>query len=268
MPPRPTSPTDLAAKLDALDDKIHDLVIRRAQLATAVTPAQQSRTLRRLAARHQGRLSLIALVHIWREMMAAAANPKRVVHVYAADRAGIFRDLARGLFGSVVPMQSHLSASAIVNECSADAEAFGVVPPPESDENARAWWSQLTPAGQTGPRIVATLPLAGDGRAEAYVIGTLDPEPSGDDTTLIRVEADETVSTSRLQSLLKQCGFDSRLLAVSRDASGARQHLLEMSGFVPTDDARIGVLLEQAGGAVLRVACVGTYANPLNQEAP
>ena len=268
MPPRKTSPADLPAQLDALDDKIQDLLIKRAQLAGAVTPAQQSQVLRRLAARHKGNLPLTALVGIWREMMAAAASPTRIVHVYAADRAGVFRDLARGLFGSVAAMQSHLSATAIMNECSNDPGAFGVVPPPESDENARAWWAQLAPAGQPGPRIVATLPLVGDGKTEAYVVGTLDPEPTGDDTSLIRLEAEESVSLSRLQSLLKQAGLESRLLAVSRDSSGARQHLLEVPGFVTGSDARIGVLLENAGGAVLRIACVGGYANPLVAEAP
>jgi chorismate mutase len=263
MPPRKSLPADLPAQLDELDDKIQDLLIKRAQLASSVTPAQQSRTLRRLAARHEGKLPLASVVNIWREMMSAAGSPKRVVHVYAADRAGIFRDMARGLFGSIVPMQSHLSASAIVNECSNDAEAFGIVPPPESDENARAWWSQLAPAGQQGPRIVAVLPLVGDGKTEAYVIGTLDLEPTDDDTSVIRLEADESVSLSRLQSLLKQAGLDARLVAVSRDSAGARQHLMEISGFVTADDPRIGVLLESAGGAVLRIASVGGYANPL-----
>lgn len=263
MPLRKTPSADLQGQLDELDDQIQDLLIQRARLAAAVTPAQQSRTLRRLAARHQGKLPLAAMVNIWRELMSVAASPKRIVHVYAADRAGVFRDMARGLFGSVVPMESHLSATAIVNECSADADAFGVVPPPESDEQARAWWSQLAPAGQQGPRVVAALPLAGDGKIEAYVVGTLDLEPTGDDTSLIRLEAEESVSLSRLQSLLKQAGLDARLAAVSRDSSGARQHLLEVRGFVTADDPRIGVLLENAGGAVLRIASVGGYANPL-----
>ena len=134
--------------------------------------------------------------HLARDDVGRRVRPNGSSHVYAADRAGIFRDMARGLFGSVVPMQSHLSALAMsCIECSNDTEAFGVVPPPESDENARAWWSQLAPAGQQGPRIVAVLPLVG-GKIEAYVVGTLDLEPTGEDTTLIRLEA-ESPSVSR-----------------------------------------------------------------------
>jgi chorismate mutase / prephenate dehydratase len=268
MPPRQITIADPMAKLEALDDKLHDLLLRRMQMTVPTTPAQQAATLRRLAQRHKGSLPLAALVRVWRELMAANAPAARTVHVYSADRAGPYRDLARDLFGSLVAMKAHLSATAIVHECSGDAEAFGVIPPPESDENSRAWWAQLTPSGQKGPRVVATLPLVGAGQPAAYVIGTLEPEPSGDDTSLILMEAAENLSLTKLQSLLKQGGLEARLLAVSRDAasSASRQHLLEIAGFVRDDDARLGALREQAGDAILRIACVGSYANPLVQE--
>jgi chorismate mutase len=265
MPSRKLPPAEIAAQIDALDDKIQDLLIKRAALATSVTPAQQSQTLRRLAARHKGNLSVAALVSIWREMMSVAASPRRLVHVYAADRSGLFRDMARGLFGSMAAMESHLSATTIVNECSNDAQAFGILPPPESDENARPWWSLLAPIGTPGPRIVAVLPLVGD-KVEAYVIGSLELETSGDDTTVLRVEAEESVSQSRLQSLLKQAGLDARPVAVGR-AAGMRQHLMELPGFMASDDSRIGTLLENAGDTV-RLAIVGGYANPLVQAKP
>jgi chorismate mutase / prephenate dehydratase len=261
MPPRQTSTADPQARLDALDDKIHDLLIRRAALANPASPAQQAATLRRLAVRHKGNLPLAMLVRVWREMMAVTAPAARTVHVYAADRAGVYRDMARDLFGS--------PATAIVHECSGDAMAFGVVPPPESDENSRAWWAQLTPSGQQGPRVVATLPLVGAEQPSAYVIGTLEPEPSGDDTSLLLMEAGENLSLTKLQALLKQGGLDARLLAVSRDSAGSasRQHLLEVPGFVRDNDSRLGVLREQAGDAILRIASVGCYANSLMQGA-
>ena len=264
MPPRKITAADLPAKLDELDDKIHDLLIKRAQLASSTSPAEQAVRLRRLAGRHRGTLPLPLplLLRIWRELMAATAPSERTIHVYSADRAGPFRDLARDLFGSSVAMKSHLSASAIVQECTGDEAAFGVVPPPESDDNSRPWWAQLTPSGQKGPRVVAALPLFG--APAAYVIGTLEPETSGDDTTLILLEAGDTLSLTKLQSLLKQGGLETKLLAVSRDAAKgpSRQHLLEIAGFITNDDARLGALLEQEGD-ILRIACVGCYANPL-----
>lgn len=269
MPPRKTPSADLPAQLDALDDKIHELLMRRAKLASGASPAEQAVRLRRLAARHKGEMPLPVLLRIWREMMAGT-SPQRTIHVYSADRAGQFRDLARDLFGSQVAMKGHLSATAIVHECTGDAQAFGVVPPPESDENARPWWAQLTPSGQTGPRVVATLPLVGAAQPAAYVIGTLEPEPSGDDTTLVLLEAGDTLSLTKLQTLLKQGGLDARLVAVGRDSARnvMRHHLLEIAGFVRDDDARLSAFREQAADAVHRIVCVGCYANPLAQVTP
>jgi hypothetical protein len=267
MAPRKAKPEDLSARLDELDDKIHDLLMRRAKLAAGTSPSEQAVRLRRLAARHTGEMPLPAMLRIWREMMAGTA-PGRTVHVYGADRAGMFRDLARDLFGSQVAMKSNPSAAAIVHECAGDAAAFGVVLPPESDENARAWWAQLTPCGQPGPRIVAVLPLVGAEQPAAYVVGTLEPTPSGDDTTVILLEATDTLSLTRLQSLLKQAGLDARLVAISRDSarSPLRHHLLEVAGFLADDDARLGVLREQGDEAIQRVVSVGGYANPLQQQ--
>ncbi|MBS0470256.1 MAG: hypothetical protein JSR60_04225 [Proteobacteria bacterium] len=266
MPPRKPKSDDLPAQLDALDDKIHDLLMRRAKLAVASAPAEQAVRLRRLASRHNGEMPLAVVLRIWREMMANTA-PGRTVHVYAADRAGVFRDLARDLFGSQVAMKSHLSAAPIVHECAADPQAFGVVPPPESDENARTWWAQLTPSGQPGPRIVAVLPLSGAEQPAAYVVGTIEPQPSGDDTTMLLLESEDTLSLTRLQMLLKQGGLESKLVAISRDAakSPLRLHLLEVAGFLTDDDARLGALREQAGDSIQRIVSVGCYANPLRQ---
>jgi len=265
MPPRKPTPDDLPAKLNALDDKIQDLLIKRAQLAGPSSPADQAMQLRRLAARHKGELPLATLIRVWRELNAVTAPQGRCVHVYAADRAGQFRDLARDLFGSQVAMKSHLSASAIVHECSGDAAAFGVVPPPESDETARAWWVQLTPSGTPGPRVVGALPLFGSDQPAAYVIGTLEPQASGDDTTLVLLEAEDTLSLTRLQSVLKQGGLEARLVAVSRDSAAAkhRYHLLEIKAFLADDDSRLGTLREQGDGAIARLSVVGSYANPL-----
>ena len=70
-----------------------------------------------------------------------------------------------------------------------------------------------------------------------------------------------------MQALIKEVGFDAQLLAVGRDSarSSSRQHLMEISGFVPRDDPRLGVLLEQAGDTIVRLVCVGGYAKAIPQ---
>ena len=271
MPPSETS--DLAGKLDVLDDKIHDLLMRRVLLAgesPPAAPAREAQTTRRLAARHSGKLPLVGLVRIWREIMASAPGAARQVQVFAGDKSGTYRDLARGYFGSTAAMESHPSASAVIHACANDSSAFGVLPPPDSDENERPWWAQLTPSGQPGPRVIARLPQVGanDQQVGAYAIGSLEQEPSGADTSLIILEAKADLSRTKLQALVKDVGFDAQLIAVGRDSahSRSRQHLLEITGFVPRDDPRLGVLLEQAGPTIVRLVGVGGYADPLPQS--
>lgn len=270
MPPSDTS--ELAGKLDVLDDKIHDLLMRRAALTGESPPAGPARaamTLRRLAARHAGDLPLAGLVRIWREILATTPGAARQVHVFAGDKAASYRDLARGYFGSTAGMESHPSASAVIHACAADRSSFGVLPPPDSDENERPWWAQLTPSGQPGPRVIARLPQVGsnDQQVGAYAIGSLEQEPTGADTSLIILEAKANLSRTKLQTLVKEVGLDAQLIAVGRDSahSATRQHLLEISGFVSREDPRLGVLLEQAGETIVRLVGVGGYADPLPQ---
>ena len=272
MPPRPTTTTDAPARLDAIDEKIHDLLIQRAALAEKLpvaTPAQQAMSLRRLVIRHKGQLALSGLVGIWREVLASMPGAAPRAHVFAGNQTGDYRDLARAYFGSAASIEGHPSASAVIHACAQDPAAVGLVPPPDSDENQRPWWAQLTPSGQTGPRVIARLPLVQtkEPKAIAYAIGSIEQEPTGADTTLIILEAKGDLSRTKLQSLIKQVGLEAQLVAVGRDSarSASRQHLLEIKGFVPRDDSRLGTLLEQAGDAIVRLVCVGGYADPLPQ---
>ena len=271
MSPAPTN--DLTARLDAIDDKIHDLLIRRVALAektAPVSPARGMKTLRRLAARHTGRLSVAGLARIWCEIAAAMPGAAPIVHVFAGSSVAAYRDLARAYFGSAAAMEGHPSASAVIHACASDVSSFGLLPPPDSDENERPWWAQLTPSGQSGPRVIARLPLVGAGEmpSGAYAIGSLELEPTGADISLFILEGSAQLSRAKLQALVKQAGLDTQLVAVGRDSirSASRLHLLEILGFVPRDDSRLGVLLEQSDETVLRLVCVGGYAAPVAES--
>jgi len=266
-----SSTSDPAGRLDALDDALHDLLMRRVELAGQcgpTSPAREAATMRRLAARHDGAFPLAALVRIWREIMASTPNTVPLVHVFAGDNVADYRDLARAYFGSAAAMESHPSASAVIHACAGDTAAFGLLPPPDSDENERPWWAQLAPSGQRGPRVIARLPQVEAGPQQsgaAYAIASLEQEPTGADTTLIILEANAGLSRTKLPTLIRDVGFEAQLVAVGRDSarSSSRQHLLEISGFVPRDDSRLGTLLEQAGDTIQRIVCVGGYADPI-----
>src|SRR4051812_2994668 len=75
----------LRGEIDRLDDQIHDLVMRRAEVvatlansrvkggASPLRPGREAMILRRLLARHAGALPGGAVVRLWREIFGASS---------------------------------------------------------------------------------------------------------------------------------------------------------------------------------------------------
>ena len=278
---------DLRAKIDEIDDALHDLLIRRADvsraiakvkqsgadgkgtLAPAMYPAREAQILRRLLARHRGDPPASVIVRIWREIIAASLQAQSAfhLHVYGGKNAAAFFDLAHAYFGSLTPIHEHVRALIVVQACADEPNTIGIVPLPESEESNPAWWTQLTAAGQVGPRVVAKLPFISNGEdnpVSAYAIGGVEQEPSGDDTTLLRLETAGDLSRARLQDLLRQAGFEANLISALRgEKSGPGIVLVAVDGFVGGSDERLDALRAQGGSSVLCVDPVGGFANPV-----
>jgi chorismate mutase len=276
----------LREEVDRIDDALHDLLMRRAEVSRAIArvkqpvsgpngpipalrPAREAAILRRLLARHKGDLPARVLVRIWREIIAASlrVQNKFHLHVYAADNQTGFADLAHDHFGSFTPIRTHTRPSLVVHACAEEPYSLGIVPLPEIEEAGPAWWAQLAPAGEKGPRVVAKLPFVRDGEdvLSAYAIGTVEQEPSGDDTTLLLLEIAPGISRASLQNLLKGAGLGGKLVAAGRllEKKVPDEILLEAKGFVGKDDPRLNALAEAAGEAITRVVPIGGYANPV-----
>lgn len=285
MARKPQTLDELRKEIDRIDDAIHDLLMRRAEVTCAVAaakgprskggvapsmrPAREAQVLRRLIARHRGGLPAAVIVRIWREIIAASlqSQTKFHLHVFGGEHQGAFSDLAHAYFGASTPIRAHTRASMVVHACAEEPDSLGVVPLPETEE-VDPWWAQLAPAGQAGPRVVARLPFLRDGQENAiaaYVIGPVEQEPSGDDTTLLRLETAGGLSRTRLVAILKEAGLEAGLIAAGKprgnDARGIA--LVAAKGFVAASDPRLAALLAGAGEAIARVEPVGGFANPL-----
>ena len=279
---------DLRGEIDRIDDALQDLLIRRAEVSHAIAkvkqpaaeggnampvpalrPAREAAILRRLLARHKGDLPPRVLVRIWREIISASlrVQSKFHLHVYAADNPSGFADLAHAHFGSLTPLRTHTRASMVVHACAEEPNSLGIVPVPEIEEPGAAWWAQLAPAGEKGPRVVAKLPFVQESEdgLTAYAIGTVEQEPSGDDTTLLLLEIAPGISRASLQSYLKSAGLKAKLKAAGRllEKKVPDEILLEVKGFVAKDDSRLIALADAAGDAIARIVPIGGYANPV-----
>lgn len=282
---------DLRSEIDGIDDALHDLLMRRAEvvraiakvklarqpegagLAAAFRPAREAAILRRLLSRHDGTFPKRVLARISREIIAASLSVQSgfVLHVFATANQPQFVDLARGHFGSFTPVKTHTRPTLVVHACAEEPNSIGVIPLPNFEEGGPAWWAQLAPAGEKGPRVVAKLPFAAREEDEAaYAIGAIEQEPSGDDTTLLLLEIAPTVSRATLYSLLKRAGLEAKVVAAGRltDKRVPDELLLEVSGFVGCSDPRLPALMEAAGPIIPRVTPIGGFANPLVLPEP
>lgn len=271
----------LRQEIDAIDDALHDLVMRRTSLVGRIIdakndgtsrfqPAREAQILRRLVDRHDGPFPRAALIRIWREIIAASLRLQGPFSVaaYAHNDDIACRDLAREHFGYTTPITSYQSSRAVVNAVGEGTATVGVLPMPEENETA-PWWPALLayPAGR--PAIVARLPFAPAGESrgewtEALVVGILRQAPSGRDRSFLLVQASPEVSRARLSGALGRVGMES-IYMITRpdDVDPARtQFLIEVDGFVDTDDERLARLLEADDSPADEAVVLGTYAMP------
>lgn len=282
---------DVRKEIDAIDDALQDLLLKRTELVVGVAeakaraaseagegsfvafrPGREAQVLRRLAERHRGRLPLRVLVRIWREIMAAMTRiqgPFRVdVHGGADGNSLLYWDLARNYYGSTTPMDLHREARDVLRRVAQDRSAVGILPEPGAG-NDDHWWVALAAGGANGMRVVARLPFVetGDepGDIRALVLAHSDFDNTGDDTALISISASQSLSDARVSALAKAAGIDGRRIASARvdNGTGAYVYLIAIPHHIEENDERLAALAVEP---VTDVRLLGGYANPLRLE--
>jgi chorismate mutase len=284
MDTRKDSLDDLRREIDRIDEAMHDLVMRRADVAKRLRtakgdaptfrPEREAMVLRRLAQRHRGALPLAVMVRIWREMIGAnlcLQGPFTVAVGQQADQPGVW-DLARDHYGSHATAMTVLTPAQVLSAVAAGEAMIGVLGLPRGEE-AEPWWPALA-ASARGPRVVARLPFAGSGNArgerpQALAVALLEPAPTGQDRALVAIETKDEVGRARLAELMARAGLGAAVLAVARREGGAgRLSLVEVNRFLASGEQRLAALDAAAPGAIARATVIGAYAEPLVPPEP
>ena len=148
--------TALRARLDELDDGIHDLLMQRAHVVESVArsgkpaafrPGREAAILRRLLSRHTGKLPARTLVRMWRELLAGTTAMQTAVTVAVWDPSPerALTAIAREHFGFLTPAIAHASPEAALDAVRAGTAAVAVLP------FSPAWW----PAADRGRSAIA-----------------------------------------------------------------------------------------------------------------
>jgi chorismate mutase/prephenate dehydratase len=187
----------LRGEIDALDDALHDLVMRRAAVVarlaasrvkgTAVSPLRPGREaaiLRRLLARHSGPLPPAVLVRLWREILGSSSALQGGFAVAVPAGNAALAEAARTHFGPLAALGREPDAAAALAAVAAGRAQAAVLPVPAA-AGGGAWWAALE---DPRPRVVARLPFFAAGPApEALLVSSDGPDPSGDDRSLLRL---------------------------------------------------------------------------------
>lgn len=220
----------IRAELDALDDGIHDLLMRRAEAVarlaasaakpdgTVLRPGREAAILRRLLLRHRPPLPRGTVVRVWREVFAASVQQQAGFAVAVPPGGGLLA-LAAGHFGTATPLKPQPSLAAALSAVASRAAAAALLPWPREGEDP--WWQRLD--GQS-LQVVARLPFWSDAPppAEAALLALHPADASGADRVLFRLEAPPGETRATLAARFP----DSRVLAAAR-GEDATHALLE-----------------------------------------
>ncbi len=291
------------AEIDAIDDEIHDLLMRRAEVVGKVAAAKgpelekaspirisrEAQMMRRLAARHAGTLSFEAVADLWHELIAAmtAIQAPFTVVVAGGEDALVSFDLARQQFGSTIAITGAEDARGAIRQVAEGRAGVAVLPAPDNGQPGEApWWTMLSRADDA-PRIVAALPfviagvsdepirrrfLSGEG-PRAVAVARAPFAPSGDDVTLMVGMSQGYVSPDSCADVFERAGLSAWRLAVAVDPYGGSEtdkgagapqlHLIALDGHITPDDERLSAVLAKAGGPFGDIYPVGGYPVPI-----
>ena len=261
----------LRAEIDALDDAMHDLLMRRAAVVARMAasraktgvgsplrPGREAAVLRRLLARHSGALSRGAVVRIWRHIFMAhtAIQGAFTAAIAASGEAAPTLALAREHFGTATPLTSFASPAQALAALSAAKASVAVLPAP-AGEGEGAWWQSLE-----APRlsVVARLPFVVDAAHAdaALVVAPVPADASGEDRGLLRLEGSAEAPRESFARMLSDAGLAGRILCLARQG-GRSLALAEIDGFIAAGDPRL---------AGLNAVLLGAFAVPIAGDVP
>lgn len=245
---------ELRRAIDAVDDGLLDLVVRRGELVAEVgrskstsdapiyRPAREAQIMRRLLARPSDSDEKDRILRIWRAIMAASYERQGGLRI-AADPAVEWEATLH-----FCPRNRPAAASAVeaVGKVVAGAAELAVVPAPTPFGGA-PWLPPLIEARRKGAPVfvLSRLPffaVPGLSAVDALVVGRGIVDPSGDDVTL-------AAAAKAPAGAITAC-FETGAKGLS---------LFAHAEYLRPDDPRLG-----AAGAVW----LGAYPRPLDPSGP
>ena len=275
-----TNIEELRHEIDAVDDQMHDLLMKRVDLveqigrlkaeaagqgsAFAMRPKREIEIMRRLWNRHKGDLDKDILMRVWREIISACVNLQSplTIAVFMPERGMGNLEIARDYFGTYTPMLSCRSVNLVLKELTQGEANIAILS--LNDDKQTCWWYSVASEYKRSVSIFLKLPLTGDhvrgdGRS-VYALSKQPFEESGEDKTLLVAETDGTISLSTLDLLLKASGIATNAICDTYMPDMMRKaYLFEVEGYLSDKDKRLNTVIEKESGKITMLRVIGGY---------
>lgn len=254
----------LRVEIDQVDTALLDLIAKRMELAAAVRraksgadvwrPSREESHVRDLA-RKAGGTAPELVSHIWAELTSASLTLQGPIglHISLVGDALSSWSLVRDRFGASIPAHTYPTTSAALAAAHADLEGVAVLPAPGGMNN---WWTSLGPHGaMSGMHILAALPRIGNWDwPVAVAVSKAAIEPSGNDISLVYIEAGALAAPQTLAKIIESAG----LAGVLRAEMNGRC-LYSVPGYYTDDSPEIRAVAER----VKAVQIIGVLPSPI-----
>jgi len=273
----------LRLEIDAIDDKIHNLLMSRVKLVGEVgkvkaeagdyqfslRPAREASMMRRLVSRHRGPFPTDALIKIWRELLCGTVRvqtPFSVALCEGDDPIGS-RGLVRDQFSNA-PTQIFTTPEHTIESVHTGDSVVAVVPMP-SRYTESTWWHELAFGKHKNLKIIGLLPfLRSDASPylKAFCIAELRPESSGKDTSLIVLECVTEEPIVKLAAPANSCQILGQLTLNPAQPGTEKTTalLVSVQNFIEHADQVKPLLPPSLQRIVTRFATIGCYPEQLD----
>lgn len=267
----------LRQKIDAIDNDIIKKLEERTGLveqvghikrqsgnsSSFIRSGREASMVRNLVKNTQGHFPKPAIVAIWRVIIASSLGIEQKMRIAAYRTSGqetcFWR--AREYFGTFTPVEAKNDPSEVMESLTDGANSVGVLPMPWHDADSNRWWLELR---NNGLKIFARIPFIDDVEEvlldEVVAIAPVQPEPTGDDTTLFAIEMASDAKDKTILSALQKEGFK-----VVKQCSAMEQDdvvlLVYVKGFHPENSHAVQALANAEG--VRKLTFLGAYANSI-----
>ena len=270
-------------EIDSVDDQIHTLLMRRAELVEQVAatkrlpdgtlpkgayrPAREAQIIRRLYGQNRKPLPFSMVFTFWRQMIGGftAMQTPVTVSVQAQTAQDDRRDLlgiTRAHFGATAQITGRESFGRVADDIRQDPATIGVASAQFEGEREGAWWTACMSRDAQAPRVIAALPFYGD-EVAGYCVSRAPLEESGDDETLLALQFDTVMSRSGIASALAKAKIDGSPLHTA-----GQTVLIRVAGFHTDPDApMLRTIADAVDIKASQIAIVGAYPTPIRPSS-